>query len=277
MAFAKCFYVYVHMDSEGTVFYVGKGKGKRCISLNGRSAKWKEVAANGWDFDILWCGTEENDALALESDLINNPPKEWKLVNKQDTTISFTLDKNHLSEYVYYCEESPSGLRWKKWNGQTNHSKRNPGDVAGYKSSGRWKVSISGKEMMCHRIVVALHGIDVPNNMVVNHIDNNPLNNKISNLEVVTTCENNRKMKMHTGNGLASTNTSGVNGVSEVFVKQRKGNIDVYAVAYLNTPEGKRIYKCFNYKKYGKDGAWEMATNFRLEKFKEFYGDVNGI
>lgn len=271
------FYVYIHKDISGKVFYVGKGTDKRCIALGGRSNSWKARAESGWDFELLWCGTDEAEALSIESDLILNPPAEWELVNKQDSTKPFSLDLGHLSQYVYYCKSSPSGLRWKVNNGQTNKSKRSAGDIAGYKNNDRWKVSIKGKELMCHRIVVVLHGIPLPVNKVVNHIDNNPSNNNIENLEVVSTIENNRRSKMQTGNGLSTTNTSGVNGVSEVTVNQQNGTIDTYAVAYLNKPNGKRQYKCFNYKKYGKEKAWELAIKFRLDKFKEYYGETNGI
>lgn len=68
----KDFYVYVHKRaSDGTVFYVGKGHGKRARSSTGRSAYWKRIVAkHGCIVEIVASGLLEWYANELERDLI---------------------------------------------------------------------------------------------------------------------------------------------------------------------------------------------------------------
>lgn len=44
----KRFYVYLHRDINGVVFYVGKGTGDRKDSKSGRTKTWHKVAVNGY-------------------------------------------------------------------------------------------------------------------------------------------------------------------------------------------------------------------------------------
>lgn len=183
--------------------------------------------------------------------------------------------KNKIKEYLYYDESSPSCLRWKHWNRQFNKkSTRYSGDFAGYINSttdkySRYKVCIDSNEIMVHQAVLVLHDIEVPDNFQINHIDCNPLNNKISNLEVVMIGENMLKKKMHTSGELASNNKSGVLGVIETTVARPSGKVDIYAHAFIKI-FGKLFQRKFNYNKYGKELAWQLAINFREEKYKEF-------
>jgi len=67
----NCFYVYTHTKADtGEVFYVGKGKGDRAHSGR-RNAFWKNVAKkHGHVVNILAAGLYEEDAFALEKELI---------------------------------------------------------------------------------------------------------------------------------------------------------------------------------------------------------------
>ena len=63
------FYLYRHVrNSDGLVFYIGKGMGRRAWCRTTRSRKWKDfVSANpDWRAEITHTGLSETAALALE-------------------------------------------------------------------------------------------------------------------------------------------------------------------------------------------------------------------
>lgn len=66
---------------------------------------------------------------------------------------------------------------------------------------------VAKKQVLLHRYILILEGIHVPPKMEVDHIDRDPRNNRIKNLRVVTTCENQHNV------GLNKKNKSGFKGV----------------------------------------------------------------
>lgn len=270
------YYVYIHKDKvTGEVFYVGKGRGKRYDSKHGRTQKWVERASvNGYVVELLRTELTECKAVELENTYLASNLENWKLVNVHKDYDTHSLDFEVLSEYFCYDESSPTCLRWKKWNGQANHSRRDVGDVAGFVNKNgsytRYKVSLHGKGMMVHRVVMILNGFELDKRQVINHIDTNPCNNKISNLEVVTKSENNRRTKMQVGIGLNSRNKSGVNGVHEHIYTRADGTVHYYAYAQWKHGD-KCKYKVVPYSEHGKDAAWELAIRVREEALKEIY------
>lgn len=68
----KKFYVYVHRrGSDGKVFYVGKGSGKRLKDAYGRSSHWNRVAAkHGWTAHKVASFNSEMCAFSLEVAII---------------------------------------------------------------------------------------------------------------------------------------------------------------------------------------------------------------
>ncbi len=68
----QSFYVYIHKKKDtGEVFYVGKGRGNRAWSTNGRSGEWLRIAVNhGRVVRIIAEGLTEEHALALEAAFI---------------------------------------------------------------------------------------------------------------------------------------------------------------------------------------------------------------
>jgi len=66
------FYVYFHRKSTtGSVFYIGKGHGKRAWQLNGRNSHWKNIVKkHGLTVEIGQDGLQEWFAFELECDLI---------------------------------------------------------------------------------------------------------------------------------------------------------------------------------------------------------------
>lgn len=87
--------------------------------------------------------------------------------------------------------------------------------VAGYlhKKRKRWHVKVGTKTLMLHRVIWVYQFGDIPEGMVVDHIDHDSSNNKLSNLRCVSRAENNRNMKPR-------KNKTGVTGVS--FDKKRQ-------------------------------------------------------
>lgn len=66
------FYVYVHRkNSDGQIFYVGKGMGNRALSRHGRNNYWHNVVnKHGYTVEIVLDGIEEPIAFELECELI---------------------------------------------------------------------------------------------------------------------------------------------------------------------------------------------------------------
>lgn len=66
------FYVYVHKRKDtDQIFYVGKGKNKRYLSLSGRNLHWKNTCNKyGWYAVIIKYCIDEDEALELEESMI---------------------------------------------------------------------------------------------------------------------------------------------------------------------------------------------------------------
>lgn len=66
------FYVYIHRkQSNGEVFYIGKGKNRRAWAMSGRTEYWHRVAKkHGLVVEVVLDGLQEWYAFELETDLI---------------------------------------------------------------------------------------------------------------------------------------------------------------------------------------------------------------
>ena len=67
------FYVYEHIRLDtNTVFYVGKGKGRRCFEARRRNQHWKRVVAKAGGFDVCVVVDKIDEELAFlaEQELI---------------------------------------------------------------------------------------------------------------------------------------------------------------------------------------------------------------
>lgn len=166
---------------------------------------------------------------------------------------------NNLHDLFYYDETSPSGLRWKVDVYTLKHRKRklkSKGDVAGsrhYRKNKEpkcWEVSVKSKSIGVHRVIIILNNIELLNKQIVDHLDGNPFNNKIENLKVKSTEQNNRNLKRNT------KNKSGVTGVCVVS--------NSYFRAYWYE-DGVCKSKNFSIKIHGHEKAFELATCYRSE------------
>lgn len=165
------------------------------------------------------------------------------------------IESDVVNELFYYDENSPSGLRWKILRA---NNKVKIGDTAGSihtdTRTGRkcWHVTINNKRYLAHRVVfVLLHGT-VNVDLEVDHIDGNSMNNKKDNLRTVQKAVNQRNAKMR------SDNTTGVTGV-QYQVRQNR-----YVACYCDS-SGKERCKGFSCKRFGKDGAFKLACEYRKQ------------
>lgn len=248
------FYVYIQRRKDNNeVFYVGKGQRLRLLSHYGRSNKWKCTVkdACGFIYEKLHDNLTEDEAISIENNYIDTPLEDWNLINVMGSTVVNRIIYNDISEYLYYDETSKTCLRWKK--------KPAPviivGDEAGCKGGNRFLVRFQEKLLQAHRVVMVLNGIDV-HGKLVDHIDGNPMNNKLSNLRVVTASENSKNLS------LSKRNTTGVIGV-------RYAQEDNRYIAQWYGLSGECKSKSFACKKYGETEAFRLACEYRKQMIAE--------
>lgn len=256
------YYVYVHRDTSGNIFYVGSGTGPRWRSTTNRSEKWHEVSTSGYSSEKVWCDLVVTDAREIEELLIQLIGID-KLVNKHLPMKTITLNENVLAQFKY-SEESPSGLVWAA--AQPRGAKPHEiGQIAGGRESRnnqphRWRVKPmnTDKSVAVHRIVWALH-FPISEDKVIDHIDGNPWNNRIENLREVDRATNSRNTKKH------ASNKSGVTGVN--FKRNRDGH--TYWTATWRDGTARSRGRSFMIEKYGYDEAFKLACDFRKNKIEE--------
>lgn len=258
------YYVYGHyLKDNGILFYVGKGRRNRKLSNTGRSKEWKQITENNeWYACVIKDNLSETQALEFEKELIS---KESNLINRMLSTVTKNIPQEVL-DYFYYDETSPSGLRWKKSIiGSNGRTYKAIGDVAGIQkdtSQGkdrRWIVKFLGNSFYAHRLVYSLHYSLNPL-LVIDHIDGNPLNNKLSNLRAITQEINSRNAERRSSE--TSTNIIGVAKVK----RSRLKCVQYVATWYEN---GKLKSKEFSNAKMTDEQAFQMACDFRANKIKE--------
>lgn len=254
------YYVYVHKRKDnGAVFYVGHGRGNRCLN-NGRTKTkdWLvvETAAGGHFVEKIHENLTKKEAELLEEGYIVNSPLDWILVNKRLPVKRLVLDVEELRSMFEYSKNSPSGLVWKSSRFRTfigkpagGHQKTGDGKVY-------WVVRKQDRLFLAHRIVyVIVTGKEIPEGFVIDHTDGNGLNNNIENLRCVTQSEN-------------STNSiKRLSSVGEKFISVSEGNV---ILRFRSQFYGK-ITRKFAINKFGYDAALQLAIQARdsfLENFK---------
>ena len=168
-------------------------------------------------------------------------------------------------EIFYYDESSPTCIRWKI----SPHARINPGEVAGslqFDKKGRPSrilLNYGRKCFVISRIVWILNFGNIPIGKVINHIDCNPHNNRIKNLELCSQRENMNRSKVTKGQ-LQDNNQTGHNGVFEEVKYSNNKEYHYFVAIYLNV-DGKACRKRFSIGRYGVIPALHMALKFRIE------------
>ncbi len=123
-----------------------------------------------------------------------------------------SLEENveFLRQRFYVDQHSPSGLRMRTTNLAKNPKViRKEHDVAGtVNTSGYWEVGANGTYVKVSRVIWILTFGSIPAGMIVDHQDGNPLNNNLSNLQLLSRPQNTRAL-----NSPYSCNKSGYLGV----------------------------------------------------------------
>lgn len=172
--------------------------------------------------------------------------------------------KAELAKLFYYDPSSPSFLRWgvDRMSGRgRGHPIVKRGDIAGtISSNGRYYDTYFERKLWrVHKIIAILHGMAIPDDFRIDHIDGNSLNNEISNLRLLTQADNckNRK-KQH-------NNTSGSAGVSKK--PDAYGNMSW--TARWQTRVGHRATKSFSTVLYGEEEALKKAIEYRNQMIEQ--------
>jgi hypothetical protein len=143
------------------------------------------------------------------------------------------MNYNHeltYEEVEKHIELKDGVLYWRRSRGCVKAGKR-CGSID--KSSGYRQIKINSKGFLYHRVLWLMTFKEWPKGSL-DHIDGNPLHNKIENLRVASASENLRNAARR------SDNTSGITGVS--FVESNKWRARIYL------PGGKAISMHFKHK-----------------------------
>lgn len=167
-------------------------------------------------------------------------------------------------DYFVVDPSSPTGLRWRDDvnDGITGRGKNtHAGQPAGVKRiiknrTDSMVVSVKCKIYMLNRVVWEMVNGPIPEGYIIDHLDGNPLNNKIENLACKTRGENMQNRKID------SRNNTGFPGVSR---SEKNGNLVFVAVYSDHNMKSKN--KRFPVSKYGED-AFRLACEWRVENLK---------
>lgn len=196
-------YVYVHQSEDGTIKYVGSGRGKRYKSKVARSPEhlslWEKLDKRVVSEDLSLRKCRE-----CENALINSLPIDQLLNKATSIKLRNQLDFIELSQLLEISDDSPTGLVWKVSDG-----KRKKGKPAGsLKQNGYYSVRVNSVSYQNSRVIMCLHtGYDIEDGFCVDHLDRDKTNNKVSNLRVVSYSENIENR------GIQKNNNSGVPGL----------------------------------------------------------------
>ena len=168
------------------------------------------------------------------------------------------------SDVLKYDETSPTGLTWvnskcdKITNGVT------PAGAFRYTRRGdpeKVAVGYNYKDYAAHRIIWEMFNGPIPKGMIIDHINGNAFDNRISNLKCKTQRHNSQNSRK------CRDNSSGFAGVSW-GVNKTKNTARTYAVGFV-TIDGKRVVKSFSVNKLGIMQALKLAIQWRKDQIKK--------
>jgi hypothetical protein len=134
-----------------------------------------------------------------------------------------------------------------KWKNDRARGKVKSGDIAGNLSSrGYWRISLNHKEYPAHRLIFLMHHGYIP--AVIDHINGNPLDNKIENLREATdqTNQYNRKISKNNSSGCKNVSWNAKGNYWQIHIKANKKvkswYVKDFELAELIAKEARTIY-----------------------------------
>lgn len=263
--------VYTHVDLNGVVRYVGSG---RLCRANNRGAK----SGRGRDYEeyvkkfgklavkIVEQNLSKDRAIQVEQEIYDKYLLTGFLLNTNRPSAFKSTDCINFSEYLYYDESSPTCLRWRI---DISRKIKKDSEAGGIDiKSGYYQIMLKQKKYLAHRVLFEIIYGKFDKNLVVDHIDNNRLNNKISNLRLVSQAENSRNRTIIKENQLP--------------VGIRLFSVDNHLTATVNHPnlktksgQAKQITKSFSINKYGYDEALRLAVEARQQILRYLEEELN--
>jgi len=168
-----------------------------------------------------------------------------------------TKDYNSIKweDHFYLDETSPSGLRWVNSPRNGIIAKSVAGNMF-YKKTGQksaWQVMLHNKSYVVHRVIWVMLYKSISTDLVIDHLNGDPFDNRLTNICIKTAKSNNQNKAQH------KNNKTGHTGVC----------IDVkacgftYFCATWSCLEGKQRCKRFRVEHLGYDQAKQMAIDYR--------------
>lgn len=253
----KRYCVYFHKKkTSGEIYYIGSGvKNKREFHFSNRSIAWHEIHDScGTDVEIYKDNLSCKESRILEQSLIDSGNYPY-IINSRKVLVNCDIDRDKLIEIVKYDETSPTCLRFIKSSGP-RAKVGNPAGTLTYDAIGRPRratVQVMNTNTACSRIIWVLHNGNIPNGFIIDHVDGNPHNNKISNLRCISLKENALNRKQKIGKQLP-------NGI------YKRWN----AIIAVGVNGNDKFTASFSIKLYGYAEALSLAKAWRLAKLKEF-------
>jgi hypothetical protein len=261
----KC--VYLLIDNSATVRYVGQGSKTRPYSSSKRSEEYLKLLRNGGYVQIVAENLSRKEALALEKQFLHLHRN--TVINVKNSPRINQLNFNELNEVFELADTSPSGLIWKvdRYNASQTLCAQKGSRAGCFTGITGWVVPFKGRNLKVHRIIWVLRTKEdlLDSDQVINHIDGNPENNKIDNLEICSQRDNCLRRTKH------SKNTTGISGIKLEINKKRSPS---YRVS-ISTKDGKRINKNFAISIHGLLPAFAKAVSWRENKIQELLEEGN--